>query len=149
MRQRVTTLLICLAVLTLAACGGGAGTTGGAAPTATATPAPAATNTPAGSGAATISMAGFSFSGTTSVTIKAGQAVTFSDPASGGGIHHLVTGTGGTFTAAAGAPSQFATATGLSFQPGTSVDVTFPTAGTFMITCTFHPSMEATITVTQ
>jgi plastocyanin len=92
-------------------------------------------------------MAAFSFSHN-SATVKAGQAVTFDDPASGGGVHNLVTGHNGSFTAEAGAPSQFAAATGLSFSPGDSKSITFPTAGTYTITCTIHPSMEATITVT-
>jgi plastocyanin len=149
MRKHAIALCV-LSVLTLAACGGG-GTTGATA-TATATTAPTATatpTTPAGSGAATISMGAFGFSGTKDVTIKAGQAVTFNDPAAGGGIHNLVTGTNGMFKAEAGAPQEFATSTGVSFQPGTSMDITFPNAGTFTITCTIHPSMLATITVTK
>jgi plastocyanin len=80
-------------------------------------------------------------------TVKAGQAVMFTDPTSGG-IHHLVTGHNGTFAAEAGAPSQFATADGVSFSPGDSMSIVFPTAGTYDITCTIHPLMKATITVT-
>jgi plastocyanin len=80
-------------------------------------------------------------------TVKAGQAVMFVDPTPGG-IHHLVTGHNGTFAAEAGAPSQFATADGVSFSPGDSMSIIFPTAGSYAITCTIHPLMEATITVT-
>jgi plastocyanin len=58
----------------------------------------------------------------------------------------LVTGTNGTFSAETGAPSDF-TAPGLAFSPGDSKTITFPTAGTYHITCTIHPSMQATITV--
>ncbi len=80
----------------------------------------------------------------TSASIKAGQAVTFDD--SQGGPHNLVTGSNGTFTQEAGAPSQFVSS-GIMFSAGDVKTITFPTAGTYMITCTFHPSMEATVTV--
>ena len=88
------------------------------------------------------------FRGTTSLTIRAGQAVTFDDPGYLGGTHHLVTGMSGQFSAEAGAPSEFATAAGIMFSPGDHKSITFPTAGTYHITCTIHPSMQATITVT-
>jgi plastocyanin len=120
------------AVLGLAACGTGAAPGGGGGDT----------------GAATVTMAQTSFSAGTSVTIKAGQAVTFSDPTSGGGVHNLVTGSNGQFTAATGAPTEFSAAGGMNFNPGDSKPITFATAGTYNITCTIHPSMEATITVT-
>ena len=159
MRRITFTILVSLALL-LAACGGastgnsGGNTAGSASPSPTATTAPTATvpsSTPtsSASGAATISMAGFSFSGNTTVTIKAGQSVTFSDPASTGGTHDLVTGTQGQFSAAAGAPSEFASRNGILFSPGDSKTITFPNAGTFGITCTIHPRMQATITVTS
>jgi plastocyanin len=106
----------------------------------------AACSMSAGSGSATISLGASSFSGTTSVTSKAGESVTFDD--SSGGTHHLVTGTNGQFTAAAGAPSDFSTSSGLDLATGDKKAVTFPTAGTYQITCTIHPSMQATITVT-
>ena len=147
-------LIFVAALLALSACGG-TGSTSSAQATATATPttapAPTATATSSGTGSssAKIEMARFSFSGNTNVTIKAGQAVTFDDPASGGGVHQLVTGTQGKYTAAAGAPSQFNSPNGMAFGPGTSVDITFANPGTFSITCMIHPSMEATITVTQ
>lgn len=96
----------------------------------------------------TITMGGGSFVGSTSISIAAGQAVTFDDPASSGGTHHLVTGMNGQFSAAAGAPSEFATSAGINFSPGDNKSITFPTAGSYNITCTIHPSMQATITVT-
>jgi len=100
----------------------------------------------------TITMGGGSFVGNTSISIAAGQAVTFDDPSSSGGTHHLVTGTTGHFSAEAGAPSEFATSAGINFTPGDSKSIPFPTAGTYHITyhitCTIHPSMQATITVT-
>ncbi len=117
-----------------------------AAPTTTARPSSTA-SAPA-SAAATISMDELAFTGTTSITIKSGQAVLFDDPATGGGFHTLVTGTHGAYTAMTGAPSQF-TSSGIVFTPGTSVVIVFPTAGTFTITCTLHPYMLATVTVTS
>jgi plastocyanin len=102
--------------------------------------------TSAGGAGATISLGGSSFNGTTNITIKAGEPVTFDD--SSGGTHHLVTGTSGQFTAAQGAPSEFSTAAGLDLTAGDKKTVTFATAGTYQITCTIHPSMQATITVT-
>ncbi len=74
------------------------------------------------------------------VTIKAGQAVTFNDPSDTGNVHNLVTGLNGQFKAATGAPAEFAASGGVSFSPGDSKTITFPTAGTFSITCTIHPT---------
>lgn len=96
----------------------------------------------------TISMGGGSFDGGTTIAITAGQAVTFDDPASSGGTHHLVTGMHGQFAAVSGAPSEFASSAGIDFHPGDSKTITFGTPGTYPITCTIHPSMQATITVT-
>jgi plastocyanin len=148
-------LLLCAALL--AACGGSAAastptdTPAPAPPTATATTAPAPTattgSTGGGAGAATIGMGLQSFSNAR-VTIKAGQAVTFNDPADTGNVHNLVTGSNGQFSAEAGAPSQFASASGVNFVPGQTMNIVFPTAGTYKITCTIHPGMEATVTVT-
>jgi plastocyanin len=97
-------------------------------------------------GGSTITMSGSSFNGATSISITAGQSVTFDD--SSGGTHDLVTGTSGTFSAATGAPEEFSTKDGLSLSAGDKKMVIFPTAGTYHITCTIHPSMQATITVT-
>jgi len=133
-----------MCVLALAACGS-ASPVSSATATATATVAPA-TATSSAAGAPTIRMGSVNFT-VGNATVKAGQAVMFVDPTSGG-IHHLVTGHNGTFTAEAGAPSQFATADGVSFSPGDTTSITFPTAGSYDITCTIHPLMKATITVT-
>jgi plastocyanin len=103
---------------------------------------PTSATVPAAS--ATIAMGTFSFTGLTSVSIKAGQSVLFKDP---GGTHNLVTGTQGTFAAEPGAPDGFSSASGITFSPGDSKTITFPTAGTYHITCTIHTSMQATITV--
>lgn len=139
-------MLICAFVL--AACGT---TSAAATPTDTTAPAPttapAATATTGGStGTATIGMGAVAFTNT-SVTIKAGQSVTFNDPSDTGGTHNLVTGKNGQFSAQSGAPSDF-TSSGIMFSPGDSKTIMFPKAGTYTITCTFHPSMLATVTVT-
>jgi plastocyanin len=63
-------------------------------------------------------------------------------------VHNLVTGTHGQFSAATGAPSEFAASSGVSFSPGDMKTIKFPTAGKFNITCTIHPSMQASVTVT-
>jgi plastocyanin len=97
------------------------------------------------SGGSTLSLGASSFTGATDITITAGQAVTFDD--SSGGTHNLVTGTSGQFTAATGAPSEFSTKDGLSLSAGDKKTITFANAGTYHITCTIHPSMQATITV--
>jgi plastocyanin len=118
---------ILLATLGLVACGSG--------------------SSPGGiSNGSTLSMGSGVFSGNTNLTVKAGNTVTFDD--SSGGPHHLVTGTNGQFASEAGAPSAFATSSGVSFSGGDMRSIVFPTAGTFNITCTIHTSMQATITVT-
>ncbi len=101
----------------------------------------------AGAGSATITLGGSSFTGNTNVTIKAGESVTFDD--SSGGTHMLVTGTDGQLAAAAGAPSELSSGSGLALQAGDTKTITFATPGTYQITCTIHPSMQATVTVTS
>ncbi|HEV8191184.1 MAG TPA: plastocyanin/azurin family copper-binding protein [Ktedonobacterales bacterium] len=145
--------LLCL--LLMAACGGSSsgGTaeatapTAPTAPTATTAPAPATPTQAASSGTATINMDAFSFGDSSSVTIKAGQKVNFDDSA--GGTHVLVIGSNGQFKAQSGAPSALNSANGVAFAPGDTKEITFPTAGTYKITCKIHPSMQATVTVTS
>jgi plastocyanin len=149
MRRLVGIFLLCLAC-TLTACGSTSPTSAGAA-SETATAAPdtsAATATSSVSAAATITMARFNFSGNTSVTIKAGQAVLFDDPSSGGGTHILVIGRNGQFKAMSGAPSEFNSSSGAPFSPGDQKTITFSTPGSYPITCVIHPSMQVTVTVT-
>jgi plastocyanin len=146
--RKLGLVLMLLFAFTLAACGESS-----VAATSTDTPVPpaptstTAASPTAGSSGPTITMGAFSFTGN-SATVKAGGTVTFNDPASSGGTHIIVTGTSGTFAAASGAPTEFATASGVSFSPGDSKAIKFPTAGTYTFTCTIHPSMHATVTVT-
>lgn len=100
-----------------------------------------------GANSSTISMGFGSFTGNTSITVKAGDSVTFDD--SSGSAHQLVIGTGGNFVAQSGAPSQLNNATGVMFNGGDTQHIVFPTAGTYQITCRIHPSMQATVTVTS
>src|SRR4051794_25747929 len=51
-------------------------------------------------------------------TIKAGQAVTFVDPAGSGGLHYLLTGTNGTLTPVPGAPAELSTPAGMTINAG-------------------------------
>lgn len=138
--------------LLLAGCGGSSSTTGSTQPTSTTasnpTSAPPTATTATGGGgssAATIAMGSGHFTGNTAVTIKAGQSVLFDDSA--GGAHDLVIGMHGVFSAEAGAPSQLNSSSGVNFGGGDQQTIVFPTAGTYNITCTFHPSMQATVTV--
>jgi plastocyanin len=96
----------------------------------------------------TLTMGASTFVGVTNTTIRADQAITLDDPASSGGIHNLVTGNDGLFAPAPGAPSALASSAGIDFQPGDKQIVTFAQPGTYHITCTIHPMMQATITVT-
>lgn len=126
-RMLVAVGFVAMMAVGLAACGGSGGSGGSS------------------GGGSTLSLSGSSFTGATNITITAGQAVTFDD--SSGGTHDLVTGTDGKFSAATGAPDEFATADGLDLSAGDKKTVTFKNAGTYHITCTIHPSMQATITV--
>jgi plastocyanin len=82
------------------------------------------------------------------VTIKAGQAVHFVDPNTGG-VHILCVGKGTQCTPAPGAPDLLNTKEGWQVQAGDTRDVTFPTAGTYVIVCIIHPGMQVTVTVTS
>ncbi|HZO74948.1 MAG TPA: plastocyanin/azurin family copper-binding protein [Ktedonobacteraceae bacterium] len=122
------TFLVVLALLlslsTLVACGGGS------TPTSTST---------------TVTMGGTSFD-QSSVTVSKGSTITFmTDPT--GTTHNLVNGTNGKAAPEAGAPSFGG---GQLIGTGKSwVSPPWNTAGTFHVTCTFHPNtMTMTVTVT-
>jgi plastocyanin len=82
---------------------------------------------------------------TTSVTIKAGQAVHFDD--TNGGYHIICLGTDQVCDQTATGPSELM-GQGFTINAGQTKDVTFASAGTYKITCTVHPSMNLTVTVT-
>ncbi|SRR5579884_3593505 len=124
--RRFAIVIVVVGALALAACG-------------------SSSNGGGGSGSSTIQLGSGVFT-TNTATVKAGQAVIFDD--SQGGPHNLVIGSNGKASQQTGAPSELSGG-GLSFSGGDTKTVTFPTAGTYMITCTIHPGMEATVTVTQ
>jgi plastocyanin len=93
-----------------------------------------------------VSMAESDFSAT-SVTIKAGQTVHFTDPAGVGATHIVCLGSDGNCDASAQGPQALEGA-GFTINAGDPPkDVTFTAPGTYKITCSIHPSMNLTVTV--
>jgi len=93
-----------------------------------------------------VSMTASDFSPTT-VTIKTGQAVHFTDPAGVGAMHIVCLGSDGNCDTTAQGP-QALEGDGFTLNAGDSPkDVTFTTPGTYKITCSLHPSMNLTVTV--
>jgi plastocyanin len=93
-----------------------------------------------------VSMVAADFS-TSSITVKVGQAVHFTDPAGTGGTHTICLGTDGTCDKGAKGP-QALQSPGFTINAGDAAkDVTFDTPGTYKITCSIHPSMNLTVTV--
>ena len=83
----------------------------------------------------------------TSVSIKAGQAVHFTDPAGVGATHIICLGSDGNCDTTASGP-QTLEGNGFTINAGDPPkDVTFSTPGTYKITCSIHPSMNLTVTV--
>jgi len=115
-------LLVLLALLALAACGQSA---------------PAANE---------VSMTAADFS-PTSMTIQAGQAVHFTDPAGIGATHIVCLGKEGNCDTSAQGPQALAGG-GFTINAGDPPrDITFATPGTYKITCSIHPSMNLNVTV--
>lgn len=84
---------------------------------------------------------------TAAVTIKAGHAVHFVDPVTGG-VHIICVGEGVKCTGQPGAPAALSTPDGLTFNQGETKDIVFPTAGTYTVVCIIHPGMQTVVTVT-
>ncbi len=82
----------------------------------------------------------------TTATVHAGQMVKFIDDP-GAATHILVTGLNGEYAPSDSAPDQLNTANGMNINAGQEIDVKFPNAGTFQVTCKIHPAMELTVTV--
>lgn len=78
-------------------------------------------------------------------SIKAGQKVKFIDDP--GAAHVLVIGSGGGWVADPNAPAQLNNNDGMAIGSQQEIDVTFPTAGTFNVTCKVHPAMQLVVTV--
>jgi plastocyanin len=82
----------------------------------------------------------------TTRTIKAGQSLLFDDSVGGGGLHIICLGNNQACDSSAQGPSDLKSP-GFTIQPGATKSVTFPTAGSYQITCTVHPNMNLTVTV--
>lgn len=123
-------ILTAALLVTLVACGGS----------------PSTTPTSSGSSSNnTVTMGGAAFN-TTSITIPKGSSITFSTD-QGGTAHNLVNGSNGQAHAEDGAAT-FPSG-GYIVSPGKSWTMgPWNTAGTFHVTCTYHPAMNLTVTVT-
>jgi len=86
-------------------------------------------------GSATIELASFAFG--PAVTIKAGQAVVFTNK--DGTAHTVTEGTGGSAASSACVDQRLAA--------GSSVTVTFSQPGDYQITCKIHSSMQTVVHV--
>ncbi len=83
------------------------------------------------------------------ISIPKGGTITFTDDPGNGAIHILVIGTNGVKQSENGAPD-FGGAAGISLNPGdTWTTPPWNTPGTYHITCTVHPGMNLTVTVTS
>ncbi len=107
---------------------------------------PSTTSANSGSGNYQVTMGGAAFD-KTSITIPKGSAIMFMTE-QGGTAHALVIGTNGQPRPEEGAPD-FGGAAGHLVGPGqTWTTDPWNTAGTFNVTCTFHPAMNLVVTVT-
>ncbi len=102
---------------------------------------PAATSTGGGN---SVAMDATNFV-THTITIKAGTALTFDD--SSGGYHVICLGKDQVCDQTATGPTELM-GQGFVINPPEKKDVTFATAGTYDVTCTVHPNMNLTVTVT-
>jgi len=102
------------------------------------TPGPSVPNT-------TVQLAQTSFVQSTR-SIKAGDSLLFDDTVDGGGLHIICLGKDMTCDKTATGPSAL-TGEGFTINPGGTKSITFPTAGTYDITCSVHPNMNLVVTV--
>ncbi len=82
----------------------------------------------------------------TTRTIKAGQSLLFSDTVDGGNLHIICLGHNMQCDTSAQGPTALMSP-GFNISAGATKSVTFPTAGTYQITCTIHPNMNLTVIV--
>jgi hypothetical protein len=82
----------------------------------------------------------------TSISSSAGQPLHLVDPATTGGLHQLCLGKDGQCDANAQGPDALHDP-GMKIAPGDIVDIIFPAAGQYQITCTIHPRMNLTVSV--
>ena len=128
---------VMVALLALVACGKSEG--GG--------PTPTSTSGSGGGGGNVVEMASVNFV-QHAVSVQAGQAVVFKDPQATGGYHVLCLGMDQTCKSNAQGPSELNTSSGVTFNAGDpDKSIVFPNAGTYTVTCTIHPNMNVTVTV--
>jgi hypothetical protein len=123
-------ILLVVAALALGGCGNGPGTqssTGSSVP------------------ATTVQLSPTDFMQTTR-TIRVGQSLLFDDSVNGGSLHIICLGRNQVCSTSARGPAALMRG-GFTIQPGTTKSVTFPTAGTYSITCTVHPNMNLAVVV--
>lgn len=104
------------------------------------------TSTPSGGGGNEVDMASSTFV-QSAITVKAGTSVKFNDPSATGGFHILCLGQDQVCKSNPQGPADLNTSAGVTFNQGDSKSYTFQTAGSYVVTCTVHPSMNVTITV--
>lgn len=81
-------------------------------------------------------------------TIKAGDKITFTDPAGTGNYHVLCFGHNETCAANANGPAELNDPSGVTFNAGDAPkSYTFDKPGSYEVTCTVHPNMDVMITV--
>ena len=119
--------LLAIVVLALGACS--------SSPTPTASAADGGGGGGGGGGADTVTISGTSFGD--DITVAAGTVVTFQNDDD---FEHSVT------NGTDGEPAEDA-AFDEDVEGGESVDITFDEAGTFDVTCRYHPAMHMTVTV--
>ena len=98
-----------------------------------------------GSGGNTVDMGTDNFV-KTSVSIKAGEKVTFHTQDTGA-AHVLCFGDNGQCKSNADGPSELNNSSGDTINVGESKSFTFNKAGTYKVTCIVHPQMNMTVTV--
>ena len=116
--------LVALVALVALGCGGGTTTTTAAAPTET------TTGGTTGGGGSAVSISNFAFD-PTSITIKVGDAVSWTNNDS---ATHTVVAVDGSFKSG-------------DLGQGATFENTFTTAGTFAYKCSIHPNMTGTVVV--
>jgi plastocyanin len=122
------------AALAVAGCGGGGYGGSGSSSSGGGGAAPAATSGAGGSAAANVTIADFKY-GPDPVQVKSGGSITWTNSDS---TPHTATDTGDTSVLDTGTLNQ-----------GDSKTVTFEQPGTYRYTCSFHPFMHGTVTVTK
>jgi plastocyanin len=134
--RRIPVLLCALAALTAAGCGSSAKSSSTASTSSSAPPATSSTSTSSGSsssGGVSIKMQNIQFD-PKAESVKVGEKVTWTNADA---VDHNVTATSG------------ATFKSSNFGQGGTFSYTPTKAGTIKYTCTIHPGMDGTLTVTK